>query len=124
MTTENEKDNVEVFIDRNIFRQSLNIYLTKRTPEGNFVGKLEWKKVENPTCLSKSDGEPTLIVDDEPRSGEGPRPRFLYSLMQSLEWVGVLKKQPEVVALEGQLGAMNNHLQDMQKLVFKEKVSQ
>lgn len=110
-------ENIEIYMERNIFDSSIGTYITKRTPEGLFKAKIEWEKVEDGELYSVTRPKPSFIAEGKSRFDKnGPRSKFIRTLMESLDEIGALKKQPETKMLEGELKATLLHLEDMRSL--------
>jgi len=108
-------ENIEVYMERNIFDNSIGTYISKSTPEGFFHAKIEWVKVKDRFSMARP--EPTFLAEGESSfNKDAPPSRFIKSLMSALDTIGLLKKQPEAKMLEGELKATALHLEDMRSM--------
>jgi len=108
--------NVE--IERDIFREVSEIYITKTTESGRQVAQIQWKDLPAEAMPRVERVEPTLAIEHGRDEKDSMGAKFLEKFWQELSYV--LKKDvsdPKVEGLQATLKTQEKHLEDMRMMV-------
>lgn len=116
----------EIYIERNVFSESVEIYLMKKNAGGTYLAKIDWEKI-NPHAVMSGENKDKFAItvpnDSMENAGKGERNPFIRQLIGELNRCDFMEDSPTVTGLEGELKAKDEHLGDMRKLIFDENIT-
>lgn len=108
---ENSLERINVVINKDIFYQCLDLFITKHTPDNKFyVGEIVWKEHKMRATMPK----PTIQINPDYQE------QFINKLMAELLNNNLIDKSEIKAINDAIIKTMSNHLDDMRKLVFKD----
>lgn len=100
------KDQIRIYIDKNMPRNAYEVYIMKRTSQGSMVGKINWEPISE--GLLRNDPSFTLSANEELS-----QTLFIKSLVENLIDLKIIEKPITIEQVERELQATKHHLNDM-----------